>query len=322
MKTALITGITGQDGSYLAEFLLEKEYRVYGLIRRNNTINFERIAHIQNRIEFIQGDLLDQNSLVEALKISNPDEVYNLAGTSFIPACFDQPILAAESTAIGVTRLLEAIWTTKPDTKFYQSSSSEMFRGAIEVPQNENTPLSPQNHYGIAKAYAHWVTLFYRQNYNLFAASGICYNHESPHRGIEFLPRKVSDGVAKIKLGEAKHLTLGNLEARRDWGFAGDYVKAMWLMLQQDRPDTFIIATGLVHSVRDLVEIAFNYVGLDYRDYVISDPKYFRPDNKILLVGDYSKAYNILGWKPEVTFPKLIEMMVKADLERNGKAQT
>jgi GDPmannose 4,6-dehydratase len=319
MKRGLITGITGQDGSYLAEFLLKKRYKVYGLVRRSSTINFERIARIQNQIEFIPGDLLDQNSLIEALRISKPDEVYNLAGASFIPTSSEQPVLTSESTALGVTRLLEAIRITKPDAKFYQASSSEIFGVTAEVPQNENTPLSPRNHYGIAKAYAHWVTLFYRQQYKLFACIGICYNHESPRRGMEFLPRKVSDGVAKIKLGKVQRLILGNLEAKRDWGFAGDYVKAMWLMLQQDRPDTFIIGTGLLHSVRELAQIAFNAVGLDYTDYVVSDPEIFRPGDSTILVADWSKARNILGWKPGVPFADLIKMMVKSDLARNGE---
>ncbi|NIO21099.1 MAG: NAD-dependent epimerase/dehydratase family protein [Candidatus Aenigmarchaeota archaeon] len=319
MKRALITGITGQDGSYLAELLLGKEYRVYGLVRRSSTVSFERINHIQNQVELIQGDLTDQNSLVEAIKLCKPDEVYNLAGTSFVPTCFDHPVLTAESTALGVTRLLEAIRQTKPDTKFYQSSSSEMFKNTTEVPQSENTPPSPRDHYGIAKAYGYWATLCYRQIHNLFACSGICYNHESPRRGIEFLPRKVSDGVARIKLGLAKELKLGDLEARRDWGFAGDYVKAMWLMLQQDKPDTFVVATGATHSVRELVEIAFSCVELDYQDYVSFDKKFFRPTDGTLLVGDPSKAKELLGWEPEVTFPELIEMMVKADLRRNSR---
>jgi len=319
MKTALITGITGQDGSYLAEFLLEQGYKVYGLVRRSSIINFERIRQIQNRIDLIHGDLLDQNSLTEALKISRPDEVYNLAGPSFVPASLDQPILAAETTGLGVTRLLEAIRITKPDIRFYQASTSEVFSNAMEVPQNENTPISPGGHYGFAKAYAHWVTLYYRQAYDLFTCLGICYNHESPRRGVEFLPRKISDGVAKIKMGKSAQLKLGNLEARRDWGFAGDYIKAMWLMLQQDSPDTFVIATGLLHSVKELVEIAFNYVKLDYRDYVVSDPQYFRPESKTPLIGDWSKAKRVLGWKPEVTFPELVEMMVEADMVANGK---
>ncbi len=319
MKKALITGITGQDGSYLAEFLLEKGYKVYGLVRRSSIINFERIAHIQNRIEFISGDLLDQNSLIEAIKLSKPDEIYNFAGVSFIPTSLEQPVLMAESTALGVIRLLEAIRSTKSDIKFYQSSSSEIFGNAQEFPQNENTPLSPRNQYGIAKAYAHWVTLFYRQRYRLFACLGICYNHESPRRGIEFLPRKVSDGVAQIKLGKMKQLKLGNLEAKRDWGFAGDFVKAMWLMLQQNQPDTYIIGTGLLHSVRELVEIAFNTVGLDYRDYVFSDPSLFRSDEGTTLVADWNKANKLLGWKPETSFEDLIQMMVHADLKRNGQ---
>jgi len=319
MKTALITGITGQDGSYLAEFLLQKGYKVYGLVRRSSTINFERIKQIQNQVELIHGDLLDQNSLIEALRISKPAEVYNLAGPSFVPASLDQPLLTAESTGLGVTRLLEAIRTTKPDIKFYQASTSEVFANTTEVPQNEDTPISPRGHYGFAKAYAHWVTLYYRQTHRLFACLGISYNHESPRRGVEFLPRKVSDGVAKIKMGKATELKLGNLEARRDWGYAGDFVKAMWQMLQQDRPDTFVIGTGLLHSVRELVEIAFNYVGLDYKNCVTTDPQYFRLENKTPLVGDCSKAKKVLGWKPEVTFPELVEMMVKADLVANAK---
>ncbi len=321
MKKALITGITGQDGSYLAEFLLEKGYKVYGLVRRSSTINFERIAHIQNKIEFISGDLLDQNSLVDAIRLSKPDEIYNFAGVSFIPTSFEQTVLTAESTGIGAIRLLEAIRIAKPDAKFYQSSSSEIFGYAQESPQNENTPLSPRNHYGIAKAYAHWATLFYRQQYQLFACLGICYNHESPRRGIEFLPRKVSDGVAKIKLGKIKQLKLGNLEAKRDWGFAGDFVKAMWLMLQQNRPDTYIIGTGLLHSVRELVDIAFNTAGLDYQDYVISDPTLFRSDDGATLVADWTKAKNILGWKPETSFKDLIQMMVHTDLKRNRQSE-
>jgi GDPmannose 4,6-dehydratase len=318
MKKALITGITGQDGSYLAELLLEKGYKVFGLVRRSSTVNHERIQHIQNEIQFIPGDLLDQNSLTEAIKSSRPHEVYNLAGTSFLPTCYTNPVLSAESVALGVTRLLEAIRLTKPDAKFYQASSSEIFGNARDVPQREETPLSPRNHYGIAKAYGHWVTLHYRENHNLFACCGISYNHESPRRGIEFLPRKISDGVARIKLGKANQLRLGNLDAKRDWGFAGDYVKAMWLMMQQDRPDTYIIATGAPHTVRELVEIAFSYVGLDYRKYAISDPAFFRQEDKGLLVGDSTKASTILGWKPEVTFHELIEMMVKADLVKNG----
>jgi GDPmannose 4,6-dehydratase len=318
MKRALITGITGQDGSYLAELLLEQEYRVYGLVRRSSTINFERISHIQNQIEFVQGDLSDQNSLAEAIRLSKPEEIYNLAGTSFVPACLEQPALTAESTALGVTRLLEAIRLTKPDVKFYQASSSEIFGNTTEVPQNENTLLFPRDHYGFAKAYAHWVTLFYRQTHRLFACIGVCYNHESPRRGIEFLPRKVSDGVAKIKLGKAEQLRLGNLEAKRDWGYTKEYVRAMWLMLQQNLPDTYIIATGILHSVRELVEIAFRYVGLNYKDYVVSDPKFCRPEDKPLLVGDWSKAKRVLGWKPEVTFHELVEMMVKADLAKHA----
>ena len=318
MKTALITGITGQDGSYLAEFLLEQGYKVYGLVRRSSIINFERIKQIQGQIELIHGDLLDQNSLVEALRISKPDEVYNLAGLSFIPSSLDQPIFTAESTGLGVTRLLEAIRITKPDVKFYQASSSEVFGNTTEVPQNEKTPISPRSHYGFAKAYAHWVTLYYRETHKLFACLGISYNHESPRRGIEFLPRKVSNGVAKIKMGEARELKLGNLEARRDWGYAGDFVKAMWLMLQQDSPDTFVIATGQLHSVKELVEIAFSYVKLDYRDYVVSDPQYSRREDKTPLVGDWSKAKRVLGWKPEVTFPELVKMMVEADMAANA----
>jgi GDPmannose 4,6-dehydratase len=318
MKTALITGITVQDGSYLAELLLEKGYKVFGLVRRSSTLNFERIGQIQNQIGLIQGDLLDQNSLTEALKISWPDEVYNLAGPSFVPASLDQPVLTAEATGLGVTRLLEAIRSTKPDVKFYQASTSEIFSNTIDLPQNENTFMAPGGHYGFAKAYAHWVTLYYRQFYNLFACVGICYNHESPRRGIEFLPRKISDGVAKIKLGKSTQLTLGNLEAKRDWGYAGDFVEAMWRMLQQDRPDTFVIATGLLHSVRELVEIAFGCIGLDYKHYVTTDPKYFRPENKTPLVGDCSKAKRILGWKPEVPFQELVRMMVEADLVANA----
>lgn len=317
MKRALITGITGQDGSYLAEFLLEKGYKVYGLVRRSSTVNFERVAHIQDRIELIPGDLLDQQSLIDAIKISKPDEIYNFAGLSYIPISSEQPLLTAESTAVGVIRLLEAIRMTKPDTKFYQSSSSEIFGRASEVPQNENTPISPRNHYGIAKAYAHWATLFYRDQYNLFTSVGICYNHESPRRGIEFLPRKVSDGVAKIKLGKEKKLKLGNLESKRDWGFAGDYVKAMWLILQHSKPETFVIGTGVLHSVKELVEIAFGLVGLDYNEYVVCDPALVREEETIL-VADCKKIKEILGWRPEVSFSELIKMMIREDLKRNS----
>jgi len=315
MKRALITGVTGQDGSYLAEFLLEKGYKVLGMVRRTSTVNFDRITHIQDDIELVQGDLLDQVSLIAILQEHRPDEVYNLAAQSFVPTSFKQPVLTGEFTALGVTRVLDAIRLVDKNIKFYQASSSEMFGKVREVPQNENTPFYPRSPYGAAKVYGHWITINYRESYGLFACSGILFNHEAPRRGLEFVTHKVTHGAARIKLGLADELRLGNLEAQRDWGYAGDYVEAMWLMLQQDEPDDYVIATGKTHSVRELCEVAFGYLGLDYRDYVVSDPKFYRPAEVDQLVGDASKARRVLGWEPKVSFEELIQMMVDADLE-------
>ena len=316
MPKALITGITGQDGSYLAEFLLKKGYEVIGMVRRTSTTNFARIRHIQDKITLVSGDLLDQISLINILQEHRPDEVYNLAAQSFVPTSWKQPVFTGEVTALGVTRLLDAIRIVDPSIKFYQASSSEMFGKAREVPQNENTPFYPRSPYGVAKVYGHWITVNYRESYGLFACSGILFNHESPRRGLEFVTRKVAHGAAKIKLGLAKELRLGNLDAKRDWGFAGDYVKAMWLMLQQDKPDDYVVGTGETHSVRELCEVAFGYLGLDWRKYVVVDPKLFRPADVDLLVADASKARRVLGWEPTVTFEELIKMMVDADLEQ------
>ena len=315
-KRALITGITGQDGSYLAEFLLTKGYEVFGLVRRTSILNFERIKHIQDRIKLISGDLLDQNSLMNAIKESNPDEIYNLASQSFVPASWKQPVFTGEATALGVARMLEAIRAVDPKIKFYQASSSEMFGKVREVPQTEKTEFYPRSPYGVAKLYGHWITINYRESYNMFCCSGILFNHESPRRGLEFVTRKVTNTVAKIKLGLANELRLGNLEAKRDWGFAGDYVKAMWLMLQQDKPEDYVIATGATHSVKDLVQIAFDYGNLSWKDYVLVDPKFVRPAEVKLLLGDSSKALKKIGWKPEVSFEELVRMMVDADLEK------
>jgi len=315
-KRALITGITGQDGSYLAEFLLNKDYEVFGLVRRTSILNFERIKHIQDRIELISGDLLDQNSLMNAIKESNPDEIYNLASQSFVPASWKQPVFTGEATALGVARMLEAVRAVDPKIKFYQASSSEMFGKVREVPQTEKTEFYPRSPYGVAKLYGHWITINYRESYNMFCCSGILFNHESPRRGLEFVTRKVTNTVAKIKLGLANELRLGNLEAKRDWGFAGDYVKAMWLMLQQDEPEDYVIATGATHSVKDLVQIAFDYGNLSWKDYVLVDPKFVRPAEVKLLLGDSSKALKKIGWKPEVSFEELVRMMVDADLEK------
>jgi GDPmannose 4,6-dehydratase len=315
-KNALITGVTGQDGSYLAEFLLEKGYQVYGLVRRSSLTNFERIEHIQDRIHLIPGDLLDQNSLLEAIRISQPDEVYNLAAQSFVPTSWNQPVLTGEFTALGVTRLMEAIRSVKPDARVYQASSSEMFGKVRETPQTENTAFHPRSPYGVAKVYGHWITLNYRESYGMFTCSGILFNHESPKRGLEFVTRKVTYGVAKIKMGLESRLSLGNLDAIRDWGYAGDYVEAMWQMLQQDEPDDFVIATGITHSVRDLVELAFCCVDLPWEDHVTVDPKLIRPAEVDILRGDYSKARNHLGWEPSVTFEELVRMMVEADIQR------
>jgi len=316
MKKALITGITGQDGSYLAELLLSKGYEVYGLVRRSSLENYERIEHIREKIKFVSGDLNDQTSLDEAIRKIQPDEVYNLGAQSFVPASWEQPILTAEITGLGVLKLLEAIRKNKPDTKFYQASSSEMFGEVKEIPQKETTPFHPRSPYGVSKVFGHYITVNYRESYNIFACSGICFNHESPRRGLEFVTRKISDGVARIKLGLAKELRLGNLEAKRDWGFAGDYVQAMWLMLQQGEPDDYVIATGETHSVKEFVELAFSYVGLDWKKYVISDKKYFRPAEVDLLIGDSTKARQKLGWKPKVNFKQLVEMMVQEDLKK------
>jgi GDPmannose 4,6-dehydratase len=321
MKTALITGITGQDGSYLAEFLLKNGYEVVGMVRRSSTVTFERIQHIQNDISIVQGDLHDQSSLVAMIEQYKPDEVYNLAAQSFVATSWSQAVLTGEETALGVTRLLEAIRMVNSKARFYQASSSEMFGNAIEVPQRETTPFHPRSPYGVAKAYAHWITVNYRESYNLFTVSGILFNHESPRRGLEFVTRKISDGVARIKLGLVKELHLGNLEARRDWGFAGEYVQAMWKMLQQEHPDDFVIGTGETHSVREFCEHAFEYVGLNYQDHVVQDPRFLRPSEVDLLLSDATKAHQILGWTPKVTFRGLVEMMVEADLKRLTASQ-
>ncbi len=315
-RRALITGITGQDGSYLAEFLLEKGYEVCGMVRRASTENFERISHLVDRIQLVQADLLDQYSLVEALQESEPHEVYNLGAQSFVPTSWRQPVLTAEFTAVGVTRLLEAIRRVDPEIRFYQASSSEMFGKVREVPQTEQTPFYPRSPYGVAKAYGHFITVNYRESYGLYAVSGILFNHESPRRGLEFVTRKISDGVARIKLGLADELRLGNLEAQRDWGFAADYVEAMWMMLQEDEPDDFVIATSEPHSVQEFVDAAFAHVGIDPAPYVGVDPKFLRPAEVDHLVGDPSKAREQLGWQPRVSFPELVEMMVDADIER------
>ena len=314
-KTALITGITGQDGSYLAEFLLGLGYRVVGMVRRTSTINFDRIKHIQDEVEIVQGDLLDQSSLMEIIREHQPDEVYNLAAQSFVPTSFSQPVLTGEFTALGVTRLLEAIRHVKPDARFYQASSSEMFGKVVEVPQRETTPFHPRSPYGVAKVYGHWITVNYRESYGLFACSGILFNHESPRRGLEFVTHKVTHAAARIKLGLQRELHLGNLDARRDWGYAGDYVRGMWLMLQQDRPDDYVLATGETHSVRELCEAAFGYLGLNWEEHVVVDPKYYRPAEVDLLIGDASKAGRVLGWEPQVSFEQLVRMMVDADLK-------
>jgi len=315
VKTALITGVTGQDGSYLAEFLLEKKYKVIGMVRRTSTINFDRIRHIQDRIELVQGDLLDQSSLMDVIREYQPDEVYNLAAQSFVPTSWTQPTFTGEATALGVTRILEAVRAINPKIRFYQASSSEMFGKVMEVPQTESTPFYPRSPYGVAKVYGHWITVNYRESYDMFACSGILFNHESPRRGLEFVTHKVTYHAAKIKLGKAKELRMGNLDAKRDWGFAGDYVRAMWLMLQQPAPDDYVIATGETHSVRELCEVAFAHVGLDYRDFVVIDQKFYRPAEVDLLIGNPAKAQKMLGWKPQVDFQSLVKMMVDADLE-------
>jgi GDPmannose 4,6-dehydratase len=314
MKKALITGITGQDGSYLAEFLLEKGYEVHGMVRRSSSENMDRIQHIRDRVHFVQGDLTDQSSLDEAIKLVMPDEVYNLAAQSFVPTSFNQPAATANITGLGVTRMLEAIRKHKPDAKFYQASSSEMFGKVQEVPQTEKTPFHPRSPYGVAKVYGHWITVNYRESYNIFACSGILFNHESPRRGLEFVTRKVTHTVAKIKLGLAKELRMGNMDAKRDWGFAGDYVQAMWLMLQQSKPNDFVVSTGETHSVQELVDVAFDAAGLDPKKYVVIDPKFLRPAEVDLLIGNPSKAKQVLKWEPKVKFEELIRMMVESDL--------
>ncbi len=315
-KTALITGITGQDGSYLAELLLSKDYRVVGTVRRSSTETFERISHIEDKLELVQADLLDQYSLIDAIKKTNPDEVYNLAAQSFVPTSWNQPVLTGEFTALGVTRIMEAIRLVNTNIRFYQASSSEMFGMVRETPQSEMTPFYPRSPYGVAKVYGHYITVNYRESYDLFACSGILFNHESPRRGLEFVTRKVTDAAARIKLGLQKELRMGNLDARRDWGFAGDYVVAMWLMLQQDKPDDYVISTDETHKVEELVEVAFARVGLDWKEYVVQDPKFYRPAEVDLLVGDSTKARTRLGWTPEVDFKGLVEMMVDSDVAR------
>src|SRR5947209_9117725 len=322
-KTALVTGITGQDGSYLAEFLLSKGYRVCGVVRRSSTENFQRIEHLRDRIELYQADLLDQTSIAQVLDQVRPDEVYNLAAQSFVPTSWSQPVLTAEFTAVGVTRLLDALRQICPHAKFYQASSSEMFGKVQETPQRESTPFYPRSPYGVAKVYGHYITVNYRESYGMFCCSGILFNHESPRRGREFVSRKVTDGVARIKLGRAQELRLGNLEAKRDWGFAGDYVRAMWLMLQQEQPDDYLVATGETHSVSEFAELAFAAVGIkNWQDYVKVDPALLRPAEVDLLIGDPTKARTQLGWQPEVTFPQLIQMMVEADLKLEAGNRT
>lgn len=316
MPTALITGITGQDGSYLAELLLSKGYRVIGVARRSSTVTNERIEHLLDKMTVVQGDLHDQGSLLALLEEYEPIEVYNLAAQSFVPTSWNQPALTGDITALGVTRILEAIRFVNSKIRFYQASSSEMFGKVLEVPQNETTPFYPRSPYGVAKVYGHWITVNYRESFGMFAASGILFNHESPRRGLEFVTRKISDGVARIKLGQANELRLGNLEAQRDWGFAGDYVDAMWRMLQHDQPDSFVIGMGETHSVREFCEIAFSHVGLDYNEYVIQDEKFYRPAEVDLLIADPSKARSILGWEPEVNFKELVAIMVDSDIKR------
>ena len=319
MPTALITGITGQDGSYLAELLLSKGYRVIGVARRSSTVTYERIEHLLDDITVVQGDLHDQGSLLALLEEYQPSEVYNLAAQSFVPTSWNQPALTGEITALGVTRMLEAIRFVNSKIRFYQASSSEMFGKVVEVPQCETTSFYPRSPYGVAKVYGHWITVNYRESFNMFASSGILFNHESPRRGLEFVTRKISDGVARIKLGHAKELHLGNLEAQRDWGFAGDYVDAMWRMLQHDKPDNFVVGMGETHSVREFCEIAFNHVGLDYNDYVVQDEKFYRPAEVDLLISDPSKVRSVLGWEPAIGFRELVTMMVDSDMRRLNK---
>ncbi len=315
-KTALITGITGQDGSYLAELLLDKGYRVVGVVRRSSTTPYERIAHLVDRIELVSADLLDQTSLTDVVQATRPDEIYNLAAQSFVQTSWNQPVLTGEFTALGVTRMLEALRKAAPRARFYQASSSEQFGKVVETPQRESTPFYPRSPYGVAKVYGHWITVNYRESFDLFAVSGILFNHESPRRGLEFVTRKISDGVARIKLGLQRELRLGNLDARRDWGFAGDYVEAMWRMLQLESPDDFVIGTGDTYSVREFCDAAFGAVGLDYREFVVQDERFFRPAEVDLLVADPAKAKTVLEWTPRVGFRQLVEMMVEADLAR------
>ena len=319
MPVALITGITGQDGSYLAELLLNKGYQVVGMVRRSSTVTLERLEKIQDDVIITQGDLHDQSSMVALLEEFKPTEVYNLAAQSFVPTSWNQPLLTGEVTALGVTRLLEAIRLVNPKIKFYQASSSEMFGKVMEVPQKESTPFYPRSPYGVAKVYGHWITINYRESFDIFASSGILFNHESPRRGLEFVTRKISHSVARIKLGQQKELRLGNLESQRDWGFAGDYVQAMWQMLQHHEADNFVIGTGETHSVREFCELAFGYVGLNYMDYVVQDPRFYRPAEVDLLISDPSRAHKVLGWKASTSFKDLVEMMVEADLQRNKK---
>jgi GDPmannose 4,6-dehydratase len=316
MPTALITGINGQDGSYLAELLLKKGYRVIGLVRRSSTQNYERIQHVLDDITIVQGDLHDQGSLLALLEEHEPDEVYNLAAQSFVAVSWSQAVLTGEVTALGVTRLLEAIRFVNPKIRFYQASSSEMFGKVVETPQRESTPFYPRSPYGVAKVYGHWITVNYRESFNMFATSGILFNHESPRRGTEFVTRKISDGAARIKLGMTKDLRLGNLDAQRDWGYALDYVEAMWLMLQQDHPDNFVVGTGETHTVREFCEIAFGHLGLDYKAHVVQDERFYRPAEVDLLVADPARARALLGWEPSITFKELVTMMVDADMKR------
>src|SRR5438876_7061448 len=318
-KTALITGITGQDGSYLADWLLEKGYRVCGMVRRASTENFQRIEHIRDRIQLIQGDLLDQTSIASVLDQARPDEVYNLAAMSFVPTSWQKPVLTAEFTAVGVTRVLDALRQSCPGARFYQASSSEMFGKVRETPQSETTPFYPRSPYGVAKVYGHYITVNYRESYGLFACSGILFNHESPRRGLEFVTRKITHAVARIKLGLDKELRLGNLQAKRDWGFAGDYVQAMWLMLQQDEADDYVIGTGQTHSVEEFVRIAFGHAGLDWRQHVVVDPQFYRPAEVDLLLADPSKAQRRLGWRPQIEFAQLVTRMVDEDLAQLGQ---
>ncbi|MEX1217847.1 MAG: GDP-mannose 4,6-dehydratase [Acidimicrobiales bacterium] len=320
-KRALITGITGQDGSYLAELLLQKGYHVVGMVRRSSTVNFERIGHLQNDVELVPGDLLDEVSMIQIIRDQRPEEVYNLAAQSFVQTSFGQPVLTGETTALGVTRVLDAIRIADHDVRFYQASSSEMFGKVVEVPQKESTPFYPRSPYGVAKLYGHWITVNYRESYGMHASSGILFNHESPRRGLEFVTRKIANGVARIKLGLDTEIRLGNLDAQRDWGFAGDYVDAMWRMLQQDEPSDFVISTDETHSVREFCEVAFSRVGLNWQDHVVIDERFFRPAEVDLLVGDASRAREVLGWQPHTPFADLVHMMVDTDLETVARQQ-